>query len=262
VRPGKVTREFSLVDGHNAVYSTTRIDGFAGKTSLGHHAILAMPDEERAVLVSMSPFKLGMTCPHPFSRPENREYQALEMGAVVKKLSAVPTLFKDNPVTDCSSYPARRGYCDLIGLFDDPSRKLSWAVAVNTVDNWLWFALKNPAEMPARLIWMDNRGRHGNPWNGRNCCTAIEDGCLYFDAGAAESAKPNIISRRGIPTCHDLKRGTPLSIHYIQGAVRVPAGFGKVVDAVPGDDKMVFVSADGAKVSVPVRHSFLETGKL
>ena len=262
VRRGKVTNEMSLIDGQNVVYSNTRIEGFVGKTSMGHHAILAMPKKERAVLVSMSPFKLGVTCPHPFSRPENGEYQSLALGAEFKSLSRVPTIFRNPSVTDCSSYPARFGYADLIGLFERPAEGISWTAVVNTEENWLWFALKNPKQMPARLIWLENHGRHGNPWNGRNLCMAMEDGCLYFDAGVAESANQNIISKRGIPTCHDLKAKSPLSIRYIQGAVRVPSGFGKVVDVRFGSDTVTFVSATGKKVAAPVCHSFLKSGRL
>lgn len=262
VRHGKVTRELNLVDGHNVVYSNTRIDGFTGKTSMGHHAILAMPKKERSVLISMSPFILGVTCPHPFRRPENREYQSLAVGAEFKSLSRIPTIFKSPSVTDCSSYPARIGYADLIGLFDCPTDGVSWTAAVNTEEHWLWFALKNPVDMPGRLIWFENHGQHCNPWNGRNCCMALEDGCLYFDTGVAESAKQNIISKRGIPTCHDLKTKSPLVIRYIQGAVRVPPGFGMVKDVKFGVNRTTFISANDKRVSTSVCHSFLKAGIL
>jgi len=265
VRPGRVTRRFSLVDGHNAVYSTTTIVGFAGKTSMGHHAILAVPDKEKSVLISMSPFTLGMTCPHLFSNPANGEHQSLAIGASFADLSAVPTLLKDEPVTDCSAFPARCGYADLLGLFEDPAaggNNPSWTAAVNTVDNWLWFSLKDPGVMPARLIWTENRGRNGSPWNGRNCCIALEDGCLYFDSGVAESSAGNIINRRGIPTCHDLKEETPFSVNYIQGAVRIPRGFGRVSSAEFGTDQVTFMTADGQKTVIAIRYSFLKGGKL
>lgn len=265
VRPGRVTRRFSLVNGHNVVYSTTTIDGFAGKTPMGHHAILAMPEKEKSVLVSMSPFKIGMTCPHQFSNPKNGEHQSLAIGASFDNLSRVPTLLKGEPVTDCSVFPARRGYADLIGFFDDlavAATRPSWAVAVNTVDNWLWFSLKDARVMQARLIWTENRGRNGSPWNGRNCCMAIEEGCLYFDAGVAEASADNVISRLGIPTCHELKDGVPFSVNYIQGAVRVPRGFGRVTEVEFGDDQVTFVTADSQRVVVSVRHAFLADGKL
>jgi hypothetical protein len=265
VRPGKVTREFSLVDGHPAIYLRSVVEGFTGKTSFGHHAILAVPEKERALLVSTSPFQLGHTCPHPFSRPENGEYQALAQDQAFTSLEAVPTLFKDAPLTDCSSYPARKGYADLLSLFEKPataSNQPSWSVVVNTEENWLWYCLKDPRVMPARAMWMENHGRHGHPWNGRNCCLGIEDGCMYFDAGVAESCADNAISQRGIPTCCEVQAGLPLAIHTIQGAIRVPKGFGRVVDIAFGNDQLTFIEGNGQRVTATVRHAFVYDGQL
>jgi hypothetical protein len=260
VRTGRVTRQFSLMDGQQTVYLTTTVEGFAGLTSFGHHAMLAMPKREGAVLISTSSFRFGMTCPHPFSRPENREYQSFAVGAEIDSLLEIPTIFKERLLTDASSYPARFGYADLLGLFEEPRAvpgKPSWVAAVNTEDHWLWFALKNPQDMPARVIWMENHGRHGNPWNGRNCCIGLEDGCMYFDAGVSESSHENIISRRGIPTCREMKAGEPFCLKYIQGAVRVPDGFGRVVDAEFGPDQVTFVDAGGERISATVCQAFL-----
>ena len=265
VRPGRVTRRLSLVRGHNAVYSSTTIEGFAGPAPLGHHAILALPEEERGLLLSTSPFKLGLTSPHTFSDPANREYQALARGARFTSLARVPTLFKEPAETDCASYPARPGYADLLGLFDDPANPAghpSWAAAVNTAGNWLWFALKDPAVLPARLFWMENHGRHGNPWNGRNRCLGIEDVCAYFDKGVAESAADNAVTREGIPTCINLTDGAPFSFQYIQGVVKVPAGFGRVAAAEFTPGAVKFTAEDGQAVTAEVRHEFLKDGTL
>lgn len=265
VRPGRVTRRFGLVEGCNAVYSATTIEGFAGPAPLGHHAILALPEEERAMLISTSRFTLGMTCPHVFSAPESREYQSLALGERFTELGRVPTLFRVPAQTDCSSYPARPGYADLLGLYDDPanpSGRPSWVAAVNTVENWLWFALKDPAVLPARLFWMENHGRHGSPWNGRNRCLGLEDGCMYFDKGVAESAAENAVNREGIPTCINLNDKSPFTFHYIQGVMKVPAGFGRVTSAEFAPGAVAFTSRSGGRVEAPVRHEFLKDGKL
>jgi hypothetical protein len=75
-----VTKELSLVDGENVVYSRHLIEGFAGPTPLGHHATLAMPETEGAFRVSTSPFQFGMVAPGLFSDPAKAEYQALQIG--------------------------------------------------------------------------------------------------------------------------------------------------------------------------------------
>ena len=61
VRPGKLTKSVHLIEGQNAIYSTHRIEGFAGPAPLGHHATLAMPETEGAIRISHSPIEFGMT---------------------------------------------------------------------------------------------------------------------------------------------------------------------------------------------------------
>jgi hypothetical protein len=262
VRPGRVVQRIELVDGHDAIYTTTRIEGFAGPAPFGHHAILAVPEQEGALRIATSPFQLGMTCPHVFSDPANREYQSLAVGAEFDALGRVPTAFRAPEFTDCSVFPARRGYADLIGLHEAAAPGRSWVAVVNAAEAWLWFALKDPAVMPARLFWTDNRGRHGSPWNGRNVALGVEDGCLYYDKGVAEAAAGNIINRRGIPTAREFRADAPSEIRYIQGAVRIPAGFDRVTDAQVEADRIVFRSPAGLSVPCRVQPGYLDTGAL
>lgn len=263
VRPGKVRRELQLVDGQNVIYSRTLIEGFAGQTPLAHHATLAAPAKEGALKISSRPFKLGLVCPHVFSQPQNGEYQTLQPAAEFTDLAQVPSLFKGQPDADCSAFPARRGFADFVGTFNDPAdnREPDWVAAVNTEENWLWFALKDPAVMPARMYWMENHGRHGSPWKGRNACIGIEDGCMYYDVGLAESVGENAVNRRGIPTCHDLPGNRPFPVYYIQGVVKVPAGFGKVASVNFAADAVEFVATTGQRVSAPVRTAFVYDGR-
>ena len=116
VRRGRVTRQLSLVDGHHAVYSKTLIEGFAGATTFGRHAILSVPEKERALQVSTSPCDLGLTRPGIFSDPRNREYQALLPGGGFSRLDQAPSRLLEEPVADCSAFPARFGYADLSPL--------------------------------------------------------------------------------------------------------------------------------------------------
>ena len=262
VRRGRVTRQLSLVDGHHAVYSKTLIEGFAGATTFGHHAILSVPEKERALQVSTSPFDLGLTCPGIFSNPRNREYQALLPGGGFSRLDQVPSRLLEEPVADCSAFPARFGYADLIQQFENPTpagKSPAWVTAVNTADHWLWFAFKSPALMPGRVFWIENHGRHGNPWNGRNACLGIEDGCMYFASGIATSSRPNPASKRGIPT-HVKLTGRPFEVRYIQGAIRVPAKFQRVLTTTFQTGQATFTDTGGRSVTTPVNHAFL-TGK-
>ena len=261
VRPGRVTKELFLVPGEPVVYSRHTIQGFAGPVPLGHHATLAMPDEEGVVRVSTSPFRLGMTCPGVFSDPANREYQSLASGQTFTDLARVPTAFKEPAETDCSRFPTRRGYADLLAVVADEQRlggSPAWTAAVNTKDHWAWFAIRDARVLPTTVFWIENHGRHGTPWNGRNTCLGLEDVCGFFAEGLVPSTEDNALTKRGVRTAVALDAARPTEIRYAQAAVRVPPGFERVktIDfSAPG--RIRLVADSGQAVEVPVRHRFV-----
>lgn len=258
VRPGVVHREFTLRDGHNAIYCRTVIEGFRGRTPFAHHAVLATSRQEGALRIFTSPFSIGRTYPVALADPSQGEYQFLARDAAFHSLARIPSVFKGEPPADYSAFPARPGFCDLLQQFERPNRTgISWVAALNTEENWMWFALKNPAVMPGRLFWVENKGRHQAPWSGRNCCLGIEDGCMYFDRGIAESSRQNPISKKGIPTSVNLSGKNPFEVRYVQGAVNVPAGFGDVANAAFLPGEAVFLSASGVTVRLKIDTDFL-----
>jgi hypothetical protein len=204
-----------------------------------------------------------MTHPGLFSDPVQREYQSLQSGQKFKDLRQVPVLRKDSPDADCTSFPARTGFADLIALFKEPkSGEPAWITATNQDGGYMWFSLKDPAVLPATVFWIENHGRHAEPWNGRNRCLGLEDVCGYFAEGIVPSTKPNAITEAGFATAIELTKDRPTVVNYIQGVARIPEGFEmvKTVQFAPG--RVTFVSTTGKKVTVPVRHEFLKNGKL
>ena len=264
-RKGRVTRELSLVDGQNVVYSRTLIEGFAGRVPLGHHATLAMPEKEGAVRIATSAFKFGMTCPALFSDPKQREYQALQRGAKWTNLTKVPAAWKGAPDADLTRLPARYGYADLVQIANEPWARTggpAWITATYPDAGDVWFALKDPAVLNSTVFWIENHGRHGHPWNGRNNCLGLEDVTAHFADGLAASMKENTLTREGVQTAVTLSADQPTSVNYVQDAVRIPAGFENVqpLEFAPG--AVTFVSTTGKRVTAPVRHDFVKTGKL
>ena len=261
VRPGRITKELSLVPGQPVVYSRHVIEGFAGPVPLGHHATLAMPEEEGSMAVSVSPFRLGMTCPGVFSDPTNGEYQSLASGETFTDLAQVPSRWKQPAEVDCTRFPVRRGYADLLAVFADAKAldgRPAWTTAVNTKDHWVWFSLHDPSVLPATVFWIENHGRHGLPWNGRNNCLGLEDVCGYFAEGLVPSTTPNLLSQQGVRTAVDLDAKRPTEIRYAQGAARVPAGFDRVKSIDFSTPEQITLAAEsGATVTVPVRHEFV-----
>ena len=264
VRKGKVTKTLSLVDGQSVVYSRDLVEGFAGPAPLGHHATLAMPDKEGSVRLASSPIRFGMTNPGLFSDPKQGEYQSLLPGARWTDLAKVPQAWKGAPDADLTRLPARHGYADLVQLVNEPGDKANpaWMTATFPEQGFVWFSLKDPAVLPTTLFWIENHGRHGAPWNGRNNCLGLEDVASYFADGIAASTQSNLLTAEGVKTALELSADKPTAIHYIQGVARVPKAFEMVrtIQFAPG--KITLVATGGQTVTVPVDHEFLQTGKL
>jgi hypothetical protein len=112
------------------------------------------------------------------------------------------------------------------------------------------------------VFWMEYHGRHGHPWNGRNNCLGLEDVTAFFADGLATSTKENVLTKAGVETSVALSADKPTAVNYIQGVVKIPEGFEnvKTLEFAPGE--VTFVSTTGKRVSTPVRHEFLKTGKL
>ncbi|MFM7805640.1 MAG: hypothetical protein ACKPGK_14255 [Verrucomicrobiota bacterium] len=265
VRRGKITKELSLVDGHNVVYSRHLLAGYSGRMPLGHHATLAMPEKEGSVRIATSALRWGMTCPALFSDPRQREYQSLLPDARWTDLAKVPVAWKGSPDADLTRLPARFGHADLVQCVHEPWEKTggpAWTTATFTEQGYLWFAFKDSGVLNSTVFWIENHGRHGHPWNGRNHCLGLEDVTAFFADGLAASTTDNVLTRDGVATSVTLRPDRPTVVNYLQGVVRVPAGFEAVqrVEFSPG--MATFVSASGQRVSAPVRHEFLKTGTL
>jgi len=111
--------------------------------------------------------------------------------------------------------------------------------------------------LPATVFWVENGGRHGAPWNGRNQCLGLEDVRWYFE----QSHVPNPVTKLGIPTA--MKFGAaPVSIRYIQGVAKAPVGLESIRTVEFGAGAITLVGSKGERVRVPVRHEFLRRGAL
>lgn len=263
---GRITKRISLVDGHNVVYSQELLEGYSTKASLGHHAVMAVPEKEGSLRIATSKFRFGMTSPFLFSNPLSREYQSFAIGRKFNDLRRVPLLWKDAEDADCTSFPARTGFADLLGIFSEKAEKLdqniAWTTATNQDGGYLWFSMRDPRILPTTVFWIENHGRHGAPWNGRNRCLGLEDVCSYLNEGMPLSAQPNSVNKEGIPTCLELSPDRPTTVNYIQGVVKVPADFVMVKSIEFGAGTVTFVSVTGKKVTAAVSHEFIRTGRL
>jgi hypothetical protein len=256
-----ITSHTCLKQGHNAVYQTHTISGCEGPMSLGHHATLAVPETEDAIRLSTSPIKFGMTAPMPEENHLDGEYYALQPEQKFETLNKVPTRWKEPAIDDCSSFPRRKGFVDIISVFNQPSSDVpAWTTAAIPSLGYLWFSLKKPDILPSTVMWMENHGRHGSPWNGRNCCIGLEDVCGYFANGLEDSAGENILNSQGIKTAIELHPEVPTEIKYIQGAVKIPSEFDRVKSVEFDDGTISFISANSLSVEAEVDWDYLFRG--
>ncbi len=261
-RAGKITKTLALLDGHNVVYCRHVLEGYSGQMPLGHHPCLAVGSKEGTLRVGTSAFRIGRTNPGPTANPAEGSYESFATDKKFSDLRRVPLLWKDPPYADCTSFPGRVGFTDLLAVYKKPTGDPSWTAATDAEGGYLWFSLKDSAVLPATIFWISNCGRHEAPWSGRNRCLGLEDVCAYFAEGLAPSVRPNPISRAGIPTAVKLSPKRPTAINYIQGVVKTPRGFEMVKDVRFAKGRVTFISTTGKKVSAAVRYEFLQTGEL
>ena len=262
VRPGRITKRLMLVDGQNVVYCQHLLEGYSGKMCLSHHATLAVPEAEGSLRLSTSPLRLARIVPREALANVGNEYYFLAPGKAFTRLDRVPTIWKEEPFADLSSHPIRRGFMDLVAVFQKPSVEPAWTAVTMPGRRWLWFALKDARALPQTTLWMSNGGRHAAPWNGINRCLGVEDGCAFYTFGLAASARGNELTAQRIPTTVTLRPDRQTRINHIQGMARVPKGFDRVKSASFLTDSVVFASWSGSTVECPVRWGFLASGEL
>jgi hypothetical protein len=258
VRAGTVDKYLTLVEGQTAVYQRHVLQLARGPMSVGHHALVKFPEEPGSGIVSTSAFTAGQVLPELFERPENRGYQSLLPGATFRSLTRVPLLA--GGFADLTRFPARRGYDDLVMLTADPKLPFAWNAVTFPRERYVYFALRDPGVLRHTLLWISNGGRHYAPWNGRHTgVIGIEDTTSYFHLGLAESARPNPVNRRGVPTTVTVGPKKPVTVNYILGVAEVPAGFDRVQKIVRTAVGVDFVAASGKRASCALDLSFLRS---
>ncbi len=258
VRPGTVDKYLTLVDGHTAIYQRHVLSGASGPMSIGHHALVKFPDTPGSGVVSTSRFVHATVLPDLFERPEARGYQSLKPGAAFRSLERVPLLTGE--LTDLTRFPARRGFDDLVMLTADPKLPFAWSAVTFPRERYVYFALRDPRTLRHTILWISNGGRHYPPWSGRHTSViGVEDTTSYFHYGLAESAGPNPLNRRGLPTTLQLDARKPTVINYIIGVAAIPAGFDRVAKIARIENGIELTAASGKRARCAVDVEFLES---
>lgn len=261
--PGaRVDKFVRVVDQHAAVYQRHVISGASGSLPVGQHAMLKFPQAGMARM-SVSSFIHGQVFPGEFEQASQGGYSCLKRGAVFKSLAHVPQ--SDGRIADLTTYPARDGYEDLVMMCADASLPFAWTAATVASEGWVWIALKDPRVLRSTIFWMSNGGRHYAPWNGRHRgVIGVEEVTANFHHGAAESIRPNALTKQGIPTAIPFDKKNPTTVNYIMAVGSIPKGFDivRAVRALPKNRGIEVESASGKKARIALDLDFLNgTGR-
>ena len=258
--PGRIVKHIGLRVGETNLYCRHELSGFSGPMSFGHHALLKFPAGTTARL-AFSPWHHGQVSPLPFEDPAQGGYCALKTGARFTNLQRVS--LATGGTTDLTRYPAREGFEDLVMLCSRARRGLAWSAATVSAGagqpRYVWFALKNPRVLASTLLWHSNGGRTYPPWSGRHRrVLGVEEVTSYFHFGLAESAQPNPLSARGVPTVLQLTPKTPTVVDYVMGVAVPGPRFDHVRTIEFGQHEIILVAASGTTHRHPVDLAFFE----
>lgn len=254
---------WSIKEGHSCIYTSHVATGFSGQLPVGHHAILSA---DRGLLaLSSSAYRYGITHTPPDPYTADREYYSIASGSRFTDLSTVPTVWEGQPNEDCSLFPSREGFVNIIQTVDAPSEKIGWHTACCQEAGYLWFSLKNIKQLPTTVYWREDHGRHGYPWNGRNRCIGIEDVCSLLAEPVEASIDPeNCLESDGCHTSYRFDPDTPHDFRYIQGAVAVPEGFDRVASMTFDESgkSLTCISESGIRVRIDCSWDYLTGNEL
>lgn len=258
LRKGTVRKIIKLIEKSNVIYLTHELSGFEGSFSLGHHATLKIPEKTGSVLISTSPVKFGYTQPrNEFKFENNGEYYFLQSSRKFYSIKSVPTIWKDKPYINCSEHPLTDGFMGLIQLYNEESIKPAWVAAYYPDSNFVWFALKNPSVLTTTVLWMENRGRHAEPWSGRTRCLGVEDNCVAIGDDDLNAELRSDLDNNGIRYNHILDKNHKMTINYIEGVQKVPSEFGEVKNIIFNDCEISLISQTGREISITVDWEYL-----
>ena len=255
VRPTRVDKLMTVIDGDPAIYSRHVISGAKGPMTIGHHPCLKMTSPG---VMSFSKFDFGQVYGQPVETPENLGYSILQPGAVFEKLEKVPIITGE--MADVSRYPARRGFEDIVLLANDRKLPFAWSAVTFPQERAVWLARKDPRVVPCTMLWMSNGGRHYAPWSSRHLdVLGVEEICGNYFEGLAPSARKNPLSARGVPTTVMLSEKTPTVVNYVMAMAAVPAGFDAVarIEPLDGGQFVELIARNGKRAKVSVDVSFL-----
>lgn len=243
-----IAKLLSVRPGQHAIFCEHRISGLEGAFSYGNHPILDLSGMAASGggRISTSAMRWASVYPGLFSDPARGEHQALLGGAAFTSLREVP--LAGGGTADLTHYPARPGNDDLVMMANAPAtseQPFAWSAVV--MNGYVWFALKNPADFPATLLWVSNGGRTAEPWNGRHLGRlGVEEVCSHF-CDSVDLSREDRLAEAGIPTTRRFRRDATIILRTVQAVAPVPPDFGTLVSIRPAGPGAVLLEGENGE---------------
>ncbi len=250
---GSVSKKITIKN--NIIYTLSSVKGVDGCYPVGYHPNLRMPESGR-MYVSNSPFETGKTDGQSVSQYKGGEYFSLKPNAYFTDMSKVPMINGES--SDCLVFPRLEGFVDIIAGYRAPVPGIAWSIAAYPDEGFLYFSLKNQKLFGTSLLWMEDKGRHQTPWNGRTRVLGLEDTCSLFASPVVDCRNSNPMSEKGYKTVWSFTSSTVSSFPYIEGALPISSNFTKVEKVQFSSDSMKIISISGEVVSSKVNLDFID----
>lgn len=171
---------------------------------IGAHPILRLPDKPGAAKLVVPDTKMLYTYPI-----KTDETSIVQTDTMYNDLSETP--LRDGGSIDLTSLPLDCCVEEIVMLCDVGEGVIQLE---NREEGYRAVLEFDHTKVPNCLLWISNRGRQFEPWNGRNLCLGIEPIAAAFDFGTDISSSDNKLNQNDIKTCVSITKEQPFVFEY------------------------------------------------
>lgn len=176
----------------------------ACRMPIGLHPVFRLPARAQSATLEPARFDHGRT--YAGTTEPGAPFFAIDR--IFDDMSAVP--LRDGTSFDATRLPFAEDAEELVQL-----NGIDGSCAIANPDEGYRVRLSWQKEhFPSLLLWISNRGRKFEPWNGRHVAIGIEPLCSPFGLGPAAARADNPIARSGTPTVREFAAGEVFTTQY------------------------------------------------
>lgn len=171
---------------------------------IGIHPIFRLPELQNKLKLILP--KCDFIASYPISLDET---SMIKQNVFYNSITRTP--LKNGRIEDLTSLPLSYNTEELVMLCGIKENRVSLENYHEDYKVVLEFDLHCFSNL---ILWISNKGKQMNPWNGRNFCLGIEPVTSAFDFGTDISISENLLNQRDIKTVLKIKKDMPLKVNY------------------------------------------------